>query len=153
MDQEVIETGPMREPRMPGADELAASKLHEVAEEVCGPVEEFGEVDLFGEPVQERLEKRIWTGSKRLEAYRARTALRALADPMEVAHYCMMEAFGRKDYATAHARAMELLPYFAPKLNAVAITAPGQGGAGGVLKFAWATPDEAPGRDRSEPAK
>lgn len=129
-------------PEVPLPAELEESALHEVAQEVCGP-EALGEMDLFGDPVHERMEKRIWNGSKRLEAYKARTALRALADPMEVAHYCMLEAFGRKDYETAHRRALDLLPFFAPRLGAIAVAAPGGAGAGGVMRFAWGAPEQA----------
>jgi hypothetical protein len=134
-----ITLGEAKEPALP---ELAASPLHEVAAEICGPVDEWADKDLFGEPVHERMEKRMYAGAKRLEAYKARTALRMLADPMEVAHYCMMEAFGRKDYATAHARAMELLPFFAPKLSGVALGVGAGPGVGGAVTFTWQAPTE-----------
>lgn len=126
-----------------------SAALADVAAEIVGFE---GETDLFGAPIHERMERRIWTGSRRLEAYKARTALRQLAEPMEVAHYCMLEAFGRKDYETAHARAMSLMPYFYPRVSLQGQAGGVGGGAAGPgggpvarVRFTWGEPQAGDG--------
>lgn len=51
----------------------------------------------------------------------------------------MIRAFEDGDYETAHKRAADLAPYMAPRLNAVAVAAPGGGvgPSGGELRVRW----------------
>jgi hypothetical protein len=98
-------------------------------------------VDLLGDSLADswnREAKGIQKASRRLENLRKRGELRERGDPLEVAHYCMMEAFAKRDYKTAFDRAIQVLPFFAPRLNAVAVGVGAAGvGPGGRMEFTW----------------
>lgn len=99
--------------------------------------------DLFGDPIDGLAAHEVRQTAKArrmVQTFRLRL-FQAGIDPLDVMARCMMLAFEKGDYETAHKRASDLAPYMSPKLTAVAIAAPaGAGTNGGRLSFSW-TPE------------
>jgi len=75
-----------------------------------------------------------------LRDFRARLIADRIS-PLDVMAKAMMHAAAQGDWATAHSRAADLAPYFAPKLNALAVLPEGMTAGpnqSGALIVRWA---------------